>query len=86
MNRVYRRIVANKDFSKYKTQANNAFIVFKNDTKNLSAQFAQLLDTFEENNPATTMSLLNEMISKMDIMSTSLTTLKNTISKELGTI
>ena len=86
MNRVTRRIIANKDFSQYKAKANNAFTVFKNDTKDLSSQFAQLLDTFEDNDPAKIMSLLNDMISKMNIMSTSLSTLKNIISQELNKV
>lgn len=86
MNRVTRRIIANKDFSKYKAKANNAFVVFQSDTKDLSGQFSQLLDTFEDNDPKKVMSLLNEMILKMNVMSTNLTTLRNIINQELNQI
>lgn len=86
MNRVTRRIIANKDFSKYRAKANNAFVVFQNDTKELSGQFAQLLDTFEDNDPKNALALLNNMILKMNVMSTNLTTLKNIVTQELNQV
>ena len=84
MNRVTRRIIANKDFSKFKFQANNAFSAFKGDVQKLSSQFMQLSELFEENDAAKIFTLIDDMVSRMDVLSTDLSIIRNNIQKELA--
>ena len=84
MNRVTRRIIANKDFSKFRFQANNAFSAFKGDVQKLSSQFMQLSELFEENDAAKIFTLIDDMVSRMDVLSTDLSIIRNNIQKELA--
>ena len=83
MNRITRRMVNNKDFNAIKLKANNAFSAFKDDTKQLSSQFTQLFELFNNNDSDKILDLIDDMISTMDVMSTNLSIVKNNMQKEL---
>ena len=82
MNRITRRIFANKDYSQYKNKVNNAYSVFKSDVSSLSSKFDTLLELLDTSDIKKINKQLADMISDLDSMSANLIIIKNHINND----